>query len=128
MHHTSIHLFIHPSVHSVTYSFIDSYIHLRRDGTIINNTNPSALILTLGVSTMGNTGNRYVDFEIFHNRIAYNTTTGAFSNSGPSSTGGHTPWTFSATGNVNSVGDMTVSCRPYSVETEYGAPEKAKLL
>ena len=88
---------------------IDSYIHLRRDGTIINNTNPSALILTLGVSTMGNTGNRYVDFEIFHNRIAYNTTTGAFSNSGPSSTGGHTPWTFSANGNVNSVGDMTVS-------------------
>ena len=88
---------------------IDSYIHLRRDGTIINNTNPSALILSLGVSTLGNTGNRYVDFEIFHNRIAYNTATGVFSNSGPSASGGHTPWTFNANNTVSGIGDMTVS-------------------
>ena len=88
---------------------IDSYIHLRRDGTVINNTNPSALILALGVSTLGNTGNRYVDFELFHNRIAYNTTTGLFNNSGSATTGGHSPWTFNSNGSVNAVGDMTVS-------------------
>ena len=88
---------------------IDSYIHLRRDGTIINNTNPSALILALGVTTLGNTGNRYVDFELFHDRIVYNPTTGIFSNSGPLTTGGHTAWTFNTNGTVNAVGDMTVS-------------------
>ena len=88
---------------------IDSYIHMRRDGTTINNTNPSALILAMGVSTLGNTGNRYVDFELFHNRIAYNTTTGIFSNSGAATTGGHTTWTFNSNGAVNTVGDMTVS-------------------
>ena len=88
---------------------IDSYIHLRRDGTVINNTNPSALILTLGVSTLGNTGNRYVDFEIFHSRIAYNSTTGVFSNSGPATAGGHTAWTFNTNGSLNAIGDMTVA-------------------
>ena len=50
---------------------IDTYIHMRRNGTIINNTNPSALILAMGVSTVGNTGNRYVDFELFRTRIDY---------------------------------------------------------
>ena len=88
---------------------IDSYIHMRRNGTTINNTNPSPLILMMGVSTLGNTGNRYVDFEFFTNRIAYNTTTGLFSNSGPLGKGGHNNWTFKNDGSVNAVGDMTVS-------------------
>ncbi len=88
---------------------IDSYIHLRRDGIVINNTNPSALILAMGVSTLGNTGNRYVDFELFHNRIAYNAATGAFNNSGPITTGGHTAWTFNSNGSINAIGDMEVS-------------------
>lgn len=88
---------------------IDAYIHMRRDGTVINNTNPSPLILAMGINTLGNTGNRYVDFELFHSRIAYNTSTGLFSNSGPASTGGHTPWTFDAAGTVTAIGDMTVS-------------------
>ena len=47
---------------------IYTYIHMRRNGTIINNTNPSALILAMGISTIGNTGNRYVDFELFRTR------------------------------------------------------------
>ena len=88
---------------------IDSYIHLRRNGTVINNTNPSSLVLALGVSTLSNTGNRYVDFELFHNKIAYNSTTGLFSNSGSATTGGHSVWTFNSNGSVNAVGDMTVS-------------------
>ncbi len=93
----------------VKYDIVDSYIHMRRDGTTINNTNPSALILTMGVSTLGNTGNRYVDFELFHERITYNTSTGLFSNSGPASTGGRTEWTFNSNGSINTIGDMTVS-------------------
>ena len=88
---------------------IDSYIHMRRNGTTINNTNPSPLVLMMGVSTLGNTGNRYVDFEFFNNRIAYNSTTGLFSNSGPIGKGGHSNWTFKTDGSVNAVGDMTVS-------------------
>ncbi len=93
----------------VKYDIVDSYIHMRRNGTTINNTNPSALMLTMGVSTLGNTGNRYVDFELFHSRIAYNNSTGLFSNSGPATTGGRTQWTFNTNGSVNTIGDMTVS-------------------
>lgn len=88
---------------------IDTYIHMRRDGTVINNTNPSPLILAMGINTLGNTGNRYVDFELYHSRIAYNSSTGIFSNSGPVATGGHTPWAFKADGTVSAIGDMTVS-------------------
>lgn len=107
-----------PSIWSTTPSggsvadkddIIDTYIHMRRDGTTINNTNPSHLILAMGVSTMGNTGNRYVDFELFRSRIAYDSITGVFSNSGPGATGGHSAWTFNANGSVASMGDMTVS-------------------
>ena len=88
---------------------IDSYVAMLRDGTTINSTNPSHLIMTMGVSTVGNTGNRYVDFELYRSRIAYNPSTGLFSNSGPSSTGGHTSWVFNKDGSVNSIGDLTVS-------------------
>ncbi len=88
---------------------IDTYIHMRRNGTIINNTNPSALILAMGVSTVGNTGNRYVDFELFRTRIDYNQSTGIFSNSGPGITGGHSAWNFNANGTVKEIGDMSVS-------------------
>jgi hypothetical protein len=88
---------------------IDTYIHMRRNGTVINNTNPSALILAMGVSTIGNTGNRYVDFELFRTRVNYNPTTGIFSNSGPATTGGHSAWQFNPNGTVKEIGDMSVS-------------------
>jgi len=88
---------------------IDTYIHMRRDGTVINNTNPSHLILAMGVSTLGNTGNRYVDFELFRSRIAYDKTTGLFSNSGPSATGGHSEWRFNANGTISAMGDLAVA-------------------
>lgn len=93
---------------------IDTYIHMRRDGTTINNTNPSHLILAMGVNTIGNTGNRYVDFELFRSRIEYNSTTGNFSNSGPIATGGHSAWTFNSNGTVKEIGDLSVS---YSYST-----------
>ncbi len=88
---------------------IDTYIHMRRDGLIINNTNPSPLILAMAVNTIGNTGNRYVDFELFRTRIDYNYTTGIFSNSGPATSGGHSEWKFNADGTVKEIGDMSVS-------------------
>ena len=88
---------------------IDSYIHLRRDGNTVNTSNPSALIMAIGASTLGSTGQRYVDFELFHKKIMYDGSTGAFSNSGPASSGGHTAWTFKADGSVKDVGDLTVS-------------------
>ncbi len=88
---------------------IDTYIHMRRDGIVINNTNPSPLILAMGVNTVGNTGDRYIDFELFKERIEYNTTTGVFSNSGSASTGGHSAWTFNPNGTVKDMGDLSVS-------------------
>ncbi len=88
---------------------IDTYIHMRRNGTVINNTNPSALILAMGVSTIGNTGNRYVDFELFRTRVNYNPTSGIFSNSGPATTGGHSAWQFNPNGTIKEIGDMSVS-------------------
>lgn len=88
---------------------IDSYIHLRRDGTTVNTANPSALIMAIGASTLGSTGQRYVDFELFHSKLMYDGTTGTFSNSGPAATGGHTAWTFNTDGSVKDAGDLTVS-------------------
>jgi hypothetical protein len=88
---------------------IDTYIHMRREGTAINNTNPSPLILAMAVNTVGNTGDRYVDFELFKERVVYNPATGAFSNSGPAATGGHSEWQFNANGTIKELGDMEVS-------------------
>jgi len=88
---------------------IDTYIHMRRDGTVINNTNPSPLILALAANTVGNTGERYIDFELFRERVVYNTTSGVFSNSGPTATGGHSVWQFNANGSLKELGDMTVA-------------------
>ncbi len=88
---------------------VDTYIHMRRDGTVINNSNPSALILALGISTVGNTGSRYIDFELFKERIAYDPSSGNFGNSGLATYGGHSTWEFNSNGTVKELGDMEVS-------------------
>lgn len=88
---------------------IDTYIHMRRNGIIINNTNPSPLILAMAVNTVGNTGDRYIDFELFRNRINYDQTTGLFSNTGDLTKGGHSVWEFNPNGSIKTIGDMTVS-------------------
>jgi len=85
---------------------VDGYAHMRRNGTIINSTNPSQLILVMGASTNGTSGNRFIDIELFKSRIEYSRTTGIFLNSGPVSTGGHSVWTFDASGNLTEMGDM----------------------
>ncbi len=88
---------------------IDTYIHFRRNGTVITGTDPSHLIATVGISTTSAIGNRYFDAELFCSSINYNSNTGVFSNSGPASTGGHTPWIFRNDGSVKSFGDMSLA-------------------
>ena len=63
----------------------------------------------MGISTVGNTGERYCDFELFRSRIEYNSNTGIFSNSGPVAKGGHSAWEFNPDGSVKTIGDMSVS-------------------
>ena len=88
---------------------IDMYVHMRRDGTVVNNTDPSHLILIMGATTLSSNGNHYMDFELYRSRIIYNTSTGLFENSGPANTGGHSAWKFNATGTITSMGDLTAS-------------------
>lgn len=88
---------------------IDCYAHLRRDGIVVSGSNPSHLIANIGVTTVATTGDRYFDAEFFCSPISYNTTTGLFSNSGPSATGGHTAWTFNPDGSISQFGDMSIS-------------------
>jgi hypothetical protein len=94
---------------------IDIYAHMRRNGTVINATNPSPLYLYAGASTLGVEGERNIDFELFKSRISFNPATG-FSNAGPNETGGHSVWTFNTDGTVKSTGDMLVSFN-YSTTT-----------
>ena len=83
---------------------VDSYVHVRR----LTNTN-NHLIAYVGATTLGTSGNRYFDFELYRERITYDKTTGTFSNSGSAATGGHSAFTFKSDGNILSYGDMTLS-------------------
>ena len=88
---------------------IDTYIHLRRNGTSVNPSNPSALILTMAASTVSSSGDRNIDFEWYRDAVAYSDATGVFSNTGSASTGGHTLWEFNTDGSVKQLGDITVA-------------------
>jgi len=88
---------------------VDTYIHLRRNGTVISGPNPSPLVLIMGGSVASSSGAHYLDFELFKQKMRYNRTTGKFENSGPASTGGHTKWEFRADASVSEIGDMQVS-------------------
>lgn len=88
---------------------IDAYASMRRNGTNVNTTNPSHLILSMGSTILGTTGNRYVDFELYVNRIAYDTITGVFSNSGLTAKGGHEDFQFNSDGSLKKIGDIDVS-------------------
>ncbi|MDB5198695.1 MAG: hypothetical protein JWO92_658 [Chitinophagaceae bacterium] len=88
---------------------VDTYIHLRRDGTVLTGPNPSHLYLMLGASLVSTNGSHYMDFELYKQQMWYDATTGRFKNSGPTNTGGHTIWQFDADGTVNEMGDMQIS-------------------
>ncbi len=85
---------------------VDGFAHMRRDGTTTIGASRDHLVLIIGASTMGTTGNRFLDLELYKEKVDYNKTTGIFSNSGPSTTGGHSEWTFNADGSVKTTGDM----------------------
>lgn len=88
---------------------VDTYIHLRRDGTVLTGPNPSHLYLMLGASIVSTNGSHYMDFELYKQEMYYDRVTGKFKNTGPTWSGGHTIWQFDNTGTVIEMGDMQIS-------------------
>jgi len=82
---------------------LDVFAHMRRDGTDVHD----SLWLFSGVSTVGTSGSRYFDIELYKNTFSYNSSTGLFTTAGPDS--GHTQWIFDASGNILQTGDMIVA-------------------
>jgi uncharacterized repeat protein (TIGR01451 family) len=89
---------------------VDVYAHLRRQGVAITDN----MWLMLGASTFDNTGEHYVDFELYASPIALSADKKKFVNSGPENKGGHTEWTFDAAGNVTASGDMLAGFKFYN--------------
>ena len=82
---------------------LDVYAHMRRDGLNIHD----SLWLFTGISTVGTSGSRYFDVELYKKDFSYNGLTGAFSTAGTEA--GHTQWLFDAGGNVTQTGDMIIA-------------------
>lgn len=79
---------------------VDSYVHMRRNGT---NTGDD-LWVNLGVSTLKANGARFIDFELYVRRLLVSG--GNFTNVGVNE--GHTAWQFDALGNTTQIGDVVV--------------------
>jgi len=82
---------------------VDAFAHMRRDGTSVYD----SLWLFTGVSTVGTSGSRYFDIELYKNNFSYNGTTGSFSSAGTNA--GHTQWLFDASGNIIQTGDLILA-------------------
>ncbi len=82
---------------------LDVYAHMRRDGTSVYD----SLWFFTGVSTVGTSGSRYFDIELYKLPLTYNSATGVFTTAGTSA--GHTEWLFDASGNITQTGDMIVA-------------------
>jgi hypothetical protein len=82
---------------------LDVMMHLKRDGPSMSD----SLWLFAGVSIYGTTGDRYFDFEMYQTDLSFDKTSGTFSGYGPDA--GHTAWTFDASGNVVTAGDIIFS-------------------
>lgn len=83
---------------------VDAYAHVRTSG--INPMTDSVWFFA-GVSTVGISGARYYDIEVYREPISYDGTTGVFTSLGTSY--GHSEWTFDATGKVTQTGDIIIS-------------------
>ena len=81
---------------------IDCYGHLRRDGI----TSDANLWLFTGFSRISNSGESYLDAELYAQDIFYNAGSG-FVSFGEDE--GHTAWKFDASGNITQVGDLVMS-------------------
>ena len=90
---------------------VDVYGHMRRNGINVRD----SLWFFTAVSTVGTSGARYFDIELYKNKISYNAATGNFGTGGPNA--GHTQWVFDASGNITQTGDMIIA-----VNYSSGAP------
>jgi len=81
---------------------VDVYAHLRRAGLTLG----TNMWLTMGVSTLSNTGSHFVDFELYAE--PFEQQGNGFANSGLNITEGHTPWVFNGAGKITSSGDLIV--------------------
>jgi hypothetical protein len=90
---------------------VDAYGHMRRNGINVHD----SLWFFTGASTVGTSGARYFDIELYKNKITYNPAAGAFSTGGPDA--GHSQWLFDAAGNITQTGDMIIA-----VNYSSGAP------
>jgi hypothetical protein len=82
---------------------VDVFAHMRRDGTSVYD----SLWLFTGVSTVGVSGSRYFDIELYKKNFSYNGTSGSFSSAGTEA--GHTQWLFDASGNIIQTGDLILA-------------------
>ena len=82
---------------------IDVFAHMRRDGVNVHD----SLWLFTGVSTIGTTGSRYFDIELYKKPLNYDPSDGSFATSGTDA--GHTQWKFDAAGNIIQTGDMILA-------------------
>src|SRR5215831_9985063 len=82
---------------------VDVFAHMRRDGITVHD----SLWSFFGVSTVGTSGSRYFDIELYKDNFSYNNLNGMFTSNGPDA--GHTQWKFDASGNIIQTGDMIVA-------------------
>jgi hypothetical protein len=82
---------------------IDAFAHMRRNGSTVND----SLWIFTGVSTVGVTGSRYFDIELYKNRVTYTSSTATFTTGGPDA--GHVQWLFDASGNITQTGDLIIA-------------------
>lgn len=83
--------------------FLDVFAHMRRNGLTVSD----SLWFFSSVSTLGTSGARYYDVELYKNDLTYSRTTNSFTSAGPDQ--GHTQWKFDATGKIIATGDMIIA-------------------
>lgn len=82
---------------------VDVFAHMRRNGSSVTD----SLWIFTGVATVGTSGSRYFDIELYKNRVAYNRAAGTFNTAGPDA--GHVQWKFDASGNITQTGDLIIA-------------------
>ncbi|HEX5001144.1 MAG TPA: hypothetical protein VFW78_01500, partial [Bacteroidia bacterium] len=96
---------------------IDVTGHLRRQTSArVTSTSPLDLWMYASITTLGTSGDRYSDIELFRTQPYIDQSTGHFVNTGPAATGGHTAFVFDNTGSVASPGDLLISIN-YSISS-----------
>jgi hypothetical protein len=82
---------------------VDAFAHMRRNGSGVTD----SLWIFTGLSTIGVSGSRYFDIELYRNRVTYNSSAGTFNTGGADA--GHVQWQFDASGNITQTGDLIIA-------------------